>query len=68
MTVRVSYDEGKTWPVKKTIYTGSSAYSDMTVLPNGDIGLIYEKDNYKYIVFDRFTLSWLTNGSDSFSN
>ncbi len=68
MTVRLSYDEGKTWPVQKTIYAGSSAYSDMTVMANGDIGLVYEKDDYSYIVFDRFTLSWLTNGNDSYQN
>ncbi|MCB0471692.1 MAG: exo-alpha-sialidase, partial [Flavobacteriaceae bacterium] len=32
MTVRVSYDEGKTWTAGKTIYGGSSAYSSLTVL------------------------------------
>ena len=67
MTVRLSYDEGKTWPVQKTIYAGSSAYSDMTVMDNGDIGLVYEKDDYSYIVFDRFTLNWLTDGKDTYT-
>ena len=59
MTVRVSYDEGKTWPVAKVIYDGSSAYSDLVVLPDGSIGCLYERDNYGKISFARFTLDWL---------
>ena len=64
MTVRLSYDEGKTWTEGKTIYPGRSAYSSLTVLNNGDIGLFFEKDGYKENVFVRFTLDWLTNGED----
>ncbi|MEZ5000890.1 MAG: sialidase family protein [Bacteroidales bacterium] len=66
MTVRISYDEGKTWPEGKTVYPGSSAYSSLCVLENGDIGLIFEKDNYSDIVFTRLTLDWLTDGKDYF--
>lgn len=64
MTVRVSYDEGKSWTEGKTIYAGSSAYSSLTVLQNGEIGLFFEKDNYQENVFVRFTLEWLTDGND----
>ncbi len=64
MTVRLSYDEGKTWTEGKTIYSGRSAYSSLTVLKNGDIGLFFEKDGYEENVFVRFTLDWLTNGED----
>ena len=63
MTVRLSYDEGKTWPVAKAIYEGSSAYSDLVVLPDGTIGCLYERDNYGKISFARFTLGWLTGGT-----
>lgn len=42
MTLRVSYNGGKSWPVAKLLYTGPSAYSCMTVLPNGNIGCFYE--------------------------
>lgn len=66
MTVRISYDEGKTWSEGKTIYAGSSAYSSLCVLANGDIGLFFEKDNYKENVFVRFTLEWLTDGKDKY--
>lgn len=66
MTVKISYDEGKTWSEGKTIYAGSSAYSEMTVLPNGDIGLFFEKDNYTENIFTSFSLEWLTDGQDSY--
>jgi sialidase-1 len=36
MTVKISYDEGTTWPEQKTIYTGSAAYSSLSMLQNGD--------------------------------
>lgn len=64
MTIRISYDEGMSWTLGKTIYAESSAYSSMTILSNGDIGLFFEKDNYHENVFVRLTLEWLTNGSD----
>ena len=66
MTVRISYDEGKTWSDGKTIYAGGSAYSDMTILDNGDIGLFFEKDEHKENPFISFSLIWLTNGKDKY--
>lgn len=67
MTVRISYDEGQTWSAGKTIYPGSSAYSSLTILDNGEIGLFFEKDDYKENVFTSFSLSWLTDGADSYA-
>ncbi|MET2986513.1 sialidase family protein [Aureibaculum conchae] len=64
MTVKISYDEGKTWSKGKTIYPGSSAYSTLTVLKNGDIGLLFEKDNHTENPFVSFSLEWLTDGED----
>jgi sialidase-1 len=66
MTVRISYDEGKTWSEGKTIYTGGSAYSSMTILKNGDIGLFFEKDGHKANPFVSFSLEWLTDGKDKY--
>lgn len=66
MTVRVSYDEGKTWSEGKTIYTGGSAYSSMTILKNGDIGLFFEQDDYTKNPFVSFSLKWLTDGEDKY--
>jgi len=66
MTLRISYDEGKTWSEGKTIYTGGSAYSTMTILENGNIGLFFEKDGYKENPFLSFSLKWLTDGKDRY--
>lgn len=64
----VSYDEGTSWPVKKSICKGQSAYSSITILPDGTIGVYMEEDEsvpYK-MYFLNFSLDWLTNGKDSF--
>jgi len=68
MTIRLSYDEGRTWPVSKMLYAGPSAYSCLAVLPHGDIACLYEaglKHPYEKIVFARFTLDWLTDEKKS---
>jgi sialidase-1 len=65
LTLRISYDEGKTWKYSKTIYQGKAAYSSLTILNNGDIGIFFEKDEYKESVFTKVSLEWLTDGKDS---
>lgn len=68
MTVRLSYDEGSSWPVAKMLYQGPSAYSCLTALPDLTIGCLYErgeKSAYETITFARFTLRWLTDAKDS---
>jgi len=67
MTIRISYDEGKTWSDGKSIYNEGSAYSSMSILANGDIGLVFEKDNYQENVFVRVSLAWLTDGNDHYT-
>ena len=73
LTVRLSYDEGKTWPVAKVIKQGPGAYSSMTVFPDETIGVIYETGNsyagvveyYAKLALARFNLEWLTGGQDA---
>ena len=65
LTVRLSYDEAKTWPVSKLLYEGSAAYSSLANLQDGHIGILYERDDYQKITFARFSLAWLTDGRDS---
>jgi sialidase-1 len=67
VTVFVSYDEGKTWPVKQVLCKDAFAYSCLTALPDGTIGCLYEAEGTKKIVFARFTLGWLTEGKDRLS-
>ena len=67
MTVRVSYDEGETWPVAKVIHDGPAAYCCLTIMNDGTIGLLYEhgdESHYERIGFARFNLEWLTDGMD----
>src|SRR5690606_10872559 len=63
LTVRASYDEGQTWPAARLLYEGSSAYSCLAKLPDGRIGILYERDNYKKITFAAFDLNWVEQGS-----
>jgi sialidase-1 len=65
MTVRVSFDEGKTWPVSRLIYEGSAAYSNLARLPDGRAGLLFERDGYKKISFVPFTIEWLEGKSET---
>jgi len=53
LTLRVSDDGGKTWSEGKTVCAGNSAYSSLAVLPGGDVGVLYERDDYNEIVFIR---------------
>jgi sialidase-1 len=65
MTVGLSLDEGKTWPVAKLLHAGPSAYSDLAVLPDGTICCLYEagkKGPYETITLARFPLEWLGEG------
>jgi sialidase-1 len=68
MTVRLSYDDGKTWPVSKQVTAGPAGYSDMAVGPEGMIYLAYENGNKRYserVSVARFNLEWLTDSRDS---
>jgi sialidase-1 len=60
MTVRASFDDGKTWPVAKQLYAGSSAYCCLCTIAPDRVGCLYEKDDYQRIVLARFPLAWLT--------
>jgi len=68
LTVRLSYDEGKTWPVAKPLHSGPSAYSSLAVLPDRTIACLYEggeKKASEKIILAQFSLEWLTDGSDT---
>ena len=57
MTMKTSFDDGASWSNAKLIYEGPSAYSSITKLPNGNIGLFFEagdKNPYEKMVFLSF--------------
>jgi sialidase-1 len=66
LTVRLSYDEARTWPVSKRLRPGDSQYSCLAPLADGGIGCLYDcwvDGNYR-LFFVRFGLDWLTDGRD----
>lgn len=68
VSVFLSYDEGKSWPVKKTICASGSAYSALCILKDGTIGIYTEenKDTEDFsMYFTNVSLEWLTEGKDS---
>ena len=64
----VSVDEADTWPYSKQIYSGNAAYSSLTILEDGSIGIFYENGEYEsyQLSFARFSLNWLSNGDDQY--
>jgi sialidase-1 len=65
-TVRLSYDEGVTWPVAKVLLPGGYGYSCLAALPDGAIGCFCENDSGGrwHMSFARLALVWLTDGKD----
>jgi sialidase-1 len=58
LTIRISYDEGKTWPYSKVVDASAdqrqrnwTAYSDLVAVDAKTLGVLYERDNYSQIVF-----------------
>jgi len=65
VTVRLSADDGQTWPHSRLICEGSSAYSSLARLPDGQIGLLYERDDYKHLTLARFSPEWITEKANA---
>jgi len=74
MTVRISYDECKSWNAGKVswnagkvLHEGPAAYSDLCIAPDMSICCFYERgieNAYETITFAQFDLEWLTDGAD----
>lgn len=65
LTVKLSRDDGQTWPVSKILEPGPAGYSDLAVLADGTILCLYEADvvtrmcDDGYIRLARFNLEWI---------
>jgi sialidase-1 len=66
LVIKMSRDDGKTWPVSRVLDPGVAGYSDLAVLPDGSILCLYERGGEKgistrtaYLTLARFTLDWL---------
>lgn len=63
LTVRLSDDHCRTWPVSLVLWPGPAAYSDLVELADGTVGCLFEcgeKSPYEAIAFSRLTLERVT--------
>ncbi len=58
LSIKISHDDGQTWPINRTLDPGPSAYSDLAVLPDGTVLCLYE--GKEDIAVARFNLEWVT--------
>ena len=73
VSVKLSRDDGRTWPVSRTLEPGPSAYSDLAVLSDGTALCFYESGRgqpapgtrpwpYAFLTLARFNLEWIEGG------
>ena len=69
VSLMISYDEGLTWPYKRSIEVSPSCYSAITIDNDGNILVLYEDEGQAYydIVLANLTLDWLTFGNDHYT-
>ncbi|MEI9894599.1 MAG: sialidase family protein [Chthoniobacter sp.] len=70
VSVKLSYDEGRTWPVTRSIEPGPSMYSDIAVTKSGTILCFYGRGTKpgfagEFLTLARFNLEWLTGGKET---
>ena len=68
MTVFMSYDEAKSWPLQKLLDPGWANYCDLAVLEDKTILLLWARGTsfeQQKVVCSRFNVEWLTDGKDS---
>jgi len=66
LVIRWSDDEGMTFARERLISDGFAAYSDLTILRDQTIGVLWERGverGYQFITFSRLNREWLEQGS-----
>ena len=59
LVVRISDDEAGSFPRERLIAEGPAAYSDMALLQDGNVGVLWERGPYAFIVFTRLNREFL---------
>jgi hypothetical protein len=63
LTIRMSSDGGKTWPISKLLEEGGATYSDLAMLPDKTIVCLYGHGGTEHmpqtVSLARFDLEWL---------
>ena len=62
LTLMVSLDDCGTWPISRVIDDGSAANLALVALPGEEVGVLYERDKYRRLSFQRVDLARLING------
>jgi sialidase-1 len=69
LTIRMSRDDGATWPVSRVLEPGVTGYSDLAAGPSGSFYCLYERDGVggsmwdtRFISFVRLDEAWLNAG------
>ncbi|WP_069115112.1 exo-alpha-sialidase [Jiangella alba] len=63
LTVALSYDDGYSFPREKVVHAGRVGYSDVAVLGDGTVLVLYEV--VPEIIVARLNVEWLTDGQDT---
>jgi len=64
LTLKLSADDGRTWPVQRVLDPGPSGYSDLAASPDGPLWCLYESSpgnslSYAALTLVRFDLDWV---------
>ncbi len=65
LVLRTSTDEGKSFPQERVITDQLAAYSEIAVLKDNSVGILWERGiekNYEFITFTRVNQEWLEAG------
>ncbi len=63
LVLRTSFDEAKTFTEERLVSSGYAAYSELTVLHDKSVGILWERGvdkGYQFITFTRVNREWLT--------
>jgi N-sulfoglucosamine sulfohydrolase len=62
LVIRSSDDHGKTFGGERLVWDGYAAYSELTILKDGTVGILWERGverNYQFITFTPVCASWI---------
>lgn len=59
LTLRLSRDDGRTWPFARVLVEGPAAYSTLAELPGGGIAVLFERGDYAAISLARVPVAWV---------
>ncbi|WP_394801129.1 exo-alpha-sialidase [Niabella ginsengisoli] len=61
LVLSISNNEGKTWQKSRLICEGIVSYSDIAILKDGSLLILYGKGNPKQVIACRLDNDWLKN-------